>query len=70
MMTMEQSLAELVMKGTITSDVAVSRSSRPDQLLGLLERSGWTDTSLPGTVASPFSEDVAPAGGLRLAGEV
>jgi twitching motility protein PilT len=70
MMTMEQSLAELVMKGTISSEVAVSRSSRPDQLLGLLERSGWTDTSMPSTAASPFSEDVAPGGGLRLAGEV
>ncbi len=43
MLTMEQSLADLVLRRVITADVAFARSSRPDQLLGLLERSGWTD---------------------------
>jgi twitching motility protein PilT len=40
MQTMEQSLAELVSKRLITIESAISRSTRPEQLLGLLERSG------------------------------
>jgi twitching motility protein PilT len=40
MQTMEQSLAELVLRGVISVDEALSRSSRSEQLLGLLERSG------------------------------
>jgi len=40
MHTMEQALAELVLRGIITQEVAVARSSRPDQLLGLLGRVG------------------------------
>ncbi len=43
MLTMEQSLADLVLRRVITSDVGFARSSRPDQLLGLLERAGWTE---------------------------
>ncbi|HEY6015228.1 MAG TPA: type IV pilus twitching motility protein PilT [Gaiellaceae bacterium] len=62
MLTMEQSLAELVIRRTITKELALSRSSRPEQLLGLLERAGFEDEP----------EDAAPAqaagGGLRLAG--
>ncbi|HEY6031073.1 MAG TPA: type IV pilus twitching motility protein PilT [Gaiellaceae bacterium] len=62
MLTMEQSLAELVIRRTITKELAISRSSRPEQLLGLLERAGFEDEP----------EDAAPAqaagGGLRLAG--
>src|SRR5213079_3064666 len=38
MQTMEQSLAELTLRGVITIDTALSRSSRPEQLFGLLER--------------------------------
>jgi twitching motility protein PilT len=38
MVTLEQSLAELVLRGVITQDLALSRSSRADQLLGLIER--------------------------------
>src|SRR5213079_511780 len=38
MQTMEQSLAELTQRGVITIDTALSRSSRPEQLFGLLER--------------------------------
>ena len=71
MLTMEQSLSELVIKGVITADVAVSRSSRPDQLLGLLERSGWWSRhAAAAPSAVPFADDLPPAGGLRLAGEV
>jgi twitching motility protein PilT len=40
MQTMEQALCELVVRGTVTSEVALEFSSYPDQLLGLLERSG------------------------------
>ena len=36
MMTMEQSLADLVQRRVITSEVAFARSSRPDQLAGIL----------------------------------
>src|SRR6478736_6522 len=45
MQTMEQSLAELTLKDVITMDLAVSRSSRPEQLQGLLERAGFVDPS-------------------------
>jgi twitching motility protein PilT len=43
MQTMEQSLAELVIRRTITKELALSRSSRPEQLLGLLERAGFDE---------------------------
>jgi twitching motility protein PilT len=57
MQTMEQSLTELVLRGTITLDVALACSSYPDQLLGLLERSGWVEPPEPLLVS-----------GLRVAG--
>src|SRR5512133_2722211 len=41
MQTMEQALAELVLKRVITKETALGRSSRPEQLLGLLEGGGW-----------------------------
>jgi twitching motility protein PilT len=56
MQTMEQSLCELVLRGTITLDVALGASSYPDQLLGLLERSGYVE-----------AESAEEAAGLRLA---
>src|SRR5947208_7272258 len=62
MQTMEQSLAELVMRGVITKHVALGASSRRDQLEGLLERAGF---------AVPAEAAAAPpplAAGLRLAG--
>jgi twitching motility protein PilT len=68
MMTMEQSLADLVQRRVIASDVAYARSSRPDQLAGILERAGYQDMPRLG---SP--QPLAAAGlgdvGLRLAGE-
>jgi twitching motility protein PilT len=57
MQTMEQSLCELVLRGTITSEVALACSSYPDQLVGLLERSGHVEP--PAAIA---------ASGLRVAG--
>ena len=56
MQTMEQSLADLVLRQIVAKDVALSRSSRTDQLLGLLER---------GVAFS--SRRTAPADGLRIA---
>jgi twitching motility protein PilT len=45
MQTMEQSLADLVIRKVITLDDALSRSSRPEQLFGLLERAGVVTSS-------------------------
>jgi twitching motility protein PilT len=59
MQTMEQSLAELVLRGAVTQPVALEASSYPEQLLGLLERSGAAPRPLDGAAASS---------GLRLAG--
>jgi twitching motility protein PilT len=57
MQTMEQSLCELLLRGTITLEVALGCTSMPDQLLGLLERSGYVEPAP--TLAVP---------GLRVAG--
>ena len=66
MQTMEQALAELTLRQVITLDVALSNSSRPDQLLGLLERGGFDTTA---AYAEPESELPQPLGmGLRIAG--
>jgi twitching motility protein PilT len=54
MQTLEQALVDLVSRGIITKETAISRSSRPDQLLGLLQRSGLVTSE-------------AAAGGLRVA---
>jgi twitching motility protein PilT len=68
MQTMEQALAELTLRNVIALDMALSRSSRPDQLLGLLERAGF-DTSGAYAQEQPQHADQQPplAGGLRLA---
>src|SRR5215211_4207477 len=47
MRTMEQSLADLTLRGVVTLDTALSRSSRPEQLFGLLERAGFDITTEP-----------------------
>jgi twitching motility protein PilT len=56
MQTLEQALVDLVVRGKISQDTAVSRSSRPDQLIGLLKRGGF------------LGLDDVPIGGLRAAG--
>jgi twitching motility protein PilT len=65
MTTMEQALAELIVRGVVTYETAVSRSSRPDQLRGQLERMGFEFVD-----AEPESPATAAplGGGLRLAG--
>src|SRR5918911_390165 len=45
MQTMEQALADLVLRSVITLEDALSRSSRPEQLFGLMERSGMDVSS-------------------------
>jgi twitching motility protein PilT len=59
MQTLEQALSNLVQRGIVSEDVAISRSSRPDQLQGLLER---------GAGITSHSADGAVGGGLRAAG--
>jgi twitching motility protein PilT len=58
MQTMEQALADLTIRRVITPEVAFSRTSKPDQLRGILERAGF------GNLLE------AASAGLRLAGEV
>jgi twitching motility protein PilT len=65
MQTMEQALAELTLRRVITLEGALSRSSRTDQLLGLLERANF-DTSA--AFAEPLQPAPPPLGaGLRVA---
>jgi twitching motility protein PilT len=47
MQTLEQSLAELVLRRVITKDAALGASSRADQLEGLLQRAGYVEQSAP-----------------------
>ena len=54
MQTMEQALAELVLRGVIEEDVALGRSSRPEMLFGLLGRVGATGSPGDGPVAAPL----------------
>jgi twitching motility protein PilT len=65
MQTMEQALAELVLRGVVTLDTALSRSSRSDQLLGLLERAGY-DVTPPAEQEPELPPPLMP--GLRVAG--
>jgi twitching motility protein PilT len=63
MQTMEQALAELVLRKVITLEEGLGHSTRPEQLYGLLERAGMdvTDKQAPCGDASPL------AAGLRVA---
>ena len=56
MQTMEQALADLVLRSVVSLDEAVSRTTRPDQLLGILERAG---------MRVPTTSEAVAAGGLR-----
>src|SRR5947209_8537010 len=63
MQTMEQALADLAMRRVVTLDEVLSRSSRPDQLQGILERAGF---DVAGARAQAEAHAAAPA--LRMAG--
>jgi twitching motility protein PilT len=69
MQTMEQSLADLVLRHVITAEVAYSRSSRPDQLRGLLER-GVVTHAPSATSNGSDKTDTPTDSGLRIASEV
>jgi twitching motility protein PilT len=56
MTTLEQSLADLVLRGVVDEEIALSRSSRGEQLLGLIERNSTEG-------ATPLA-----GSGLRVAG--
>jgi twitching motility protein PilT len=62
MQTMEQHLSDLTRRGIVTKETALSCTSRPEQLLTALERSGFVD-------GRPDLTPRAPLGGeLRIAG--
>jgi twitching motility protein PilT len=68
MQTMEQSLSELTLRQVITLETALSRSSRPDQLLGLLERAGFDTSSAYAEPEPTHDLTLQPlGGGLRIA---
>jgi twitching motility protein PilT len=60
MLTMEQSLADLTLKRVITPEAAFARTSRPEQLLGLLESGGFP----------PYELETLSSNGSRAATEV
>jgi twitching motility protein PilT len=53
MQTMEQALGDLALRGVINVDDALSRTSRPDQLAGLLERQGMDVSAALAKLAEP-----------------
>src|SRR5436309_1202483 len=71
MQTMEQALANLIQRRVVTVEDGLSRSSRPEQLIGILERAGFpvdlqhASPDLGGTAAA---EEPALGAGLRVAG--
>ena len=66
MQTMEQSLAELILRRVIELEVGLSRSSRPAQLIGLLERAGFA-VEVPSDLDQQAEAQQIGAG-LRVAG--
>jgi twitching motility protein PilT len=68
MQTMEQSLGDLIMRRIVDFEVGLSRSSRPSQLIGLLERSGFPVELPPDLNAQPKAEQAPLGAGLRVAG--
>ena len=67
MQTMEQSLADLIQRGVVTFEVGLTRSSRPQQLIGVLERAGLP-VELPPDLNEQTSDKQPLAAGLRVAG--
>jgi twitching motility protein PilT len=67
MQTMEQALADLTLRRIVSVEEALTRSSRPDQLTGILERAGM---DVKGTLAAAGQPALAepPMPALRMAG--
>src|SRR4029453_10770634 len=59
MQTMEQSLGDLIMRRVVDLEMGLSRSSRPGQLVGLLERSGFPVEVPPDLSAPPKTEEAS-----------
>jgi twitching motility protein PilT len=68
MQTMEQSLGDLIMRRVVDVEVGLSRSSRPSQLIGLLERSGFPVERPADLNAALADEPPSMGAGLRVAG--
>jgi twitching motility protein PilT len=69
MQTMEQALAHLIQHRIVTFDDGLSRSSRPEQLIGILERAGFAIPAQAAAVdLSSIPEEPALGAGLRVAG--
>src|SRR6059058_5874029 len=68
MQTMEQSLGDLIMRRVVDLDIGLSRSSRPGQLIGLLERSGFPVELTPDLNQAPAIQEPSLGAGLRVAG--
>ncbi|HET8892818.1 MAG TPA: type IV pilus twitching motility protein PilT [Gaiellaceae bacterium] len=68
MQTMEQALADLTLRRVVNVDEALSRSSRPDQLAGLLERSGLDVTGALAALELNNMGAHQPSAALRVAG--
>jgi len=69
MQTMEQALAHLIEHRVVTFDDGLSRSSRPEQLIGLLERAGFSiPTHHPTFDLAAVEQESAVGAGLRVAG--
>src|SRR6184192_4146166 len=66
MQTMEQSLADLIQRRVVDFEVGLARSSRPAQLIGLLERAGFP-VEVPLDLDAPERTEQLGAG-LRVAG--
>jgi twitching motility protein PilT len=69
MQTMEQALADLALRRVVNIDDALSRSSRPDQLIGVLERAGFDVSGAMALAAAHAQHPPAqPVPALRMAG--
>ncbi len=66
MQTMEQSLADLITRGVVELEAGLTRSSRPAQLIGVLERAGFPVE--PPVNLSQSPEEAPLGAGLRVAG--
>jgi twitching motility protein PilT len=69
MQTMEQALAHLIQHRTVTFEDGITRSSRPEQLIGILERAGFPIPAQASAVdLSNIEEQPSLGAGLRVAG--
>jgi hypothetical protein len=69
MQTMEQSLANLIQHRIVTVEDGLSRSSRPQQLVGILERAGFpVDVRTAEFGGASAADEPSLGSGLRVAG--